>query len=171
MPANIRAQLIMSAGMVMLIVILCWTWRNDLIDERTQILKLKFSHERVLASMRGKKEKPRGERNISSQPQFRPQLLKPTVQQKLFPVMTMDEISRSLSQLDIWLTALSIDQEQVSIQGKSFSRSDIHTFMENLEQSAIFSKLTRLHIQPLQSIETESLQHFSFEFQAQDFIL
>ena len=164
-------QLILGVGMVLLTVILCWTWRNALVHERNHMHELKISHERVLSSMMDKKEKLQRMRDISDQHQARAQLLEPTVQQKLFPVMTLDEISRSLSPLDVWLTALSIDQQQVSIEGKSLSRTDIHKFVENLEQSAIFASLTRLHIQPLPSIETEGLQQFSFEFQAQEFIL
>ena len=92
-------------------------------------------------------------------------------QQKLFPVIALDEVSRGIDSLDIWLTALSVDQKEVVIEGKAFSREGIDTFVDNLEQSSVFESLIKMQIQPLPSADAENMHQFIFHFQAHDVII
>ena len=85
---------------------------------------------------------------------------------KYLPIHALDEISRSIDPLEVWLIGLSIDGQDVSIEGMSLSRKDVGQFITNLEASSIFSELIKMETQPQQS-NGRVIQQFSLQFTLQ----
>lgn len=168
MPENIHVQLVWGIGVILLTLILCWAWRDTLMSERDHLRQIKKSQEQTLATMMAKREEIG---NSLNRHPARASFLSEKWQQKLFPVIALDEVSRGIDSLDIWLTALSVDQKEVVIEGKAFSREGIDTFVDNLEQSSVFESLIKMQIQPLPSADAENMHQFIFHFQAHDVII
>jgi type IV pilus assembly protein PilN len=57
------------------------------------------------------------------------------------PVRLLDDISRSMDPLKIWLTTISAQGSQVDIDGKAITNSDIVEFINNLKNTKFFSDI------------------------------
>ncbi len=55
------------------------------------------------------------------------------------PVRLMDEISKALPDL-VWLTALDVSGNQISMKGKTLSPNAVATYLENLKKSPFFAE-------------------------------
>jgi type IV pilus assembly protein PilN len=55
------------------------------------------------------------------------------------PVRLMDEISKALPDL-VWLTALDVSSNQISMKGKTLSPNAVATYLENLKKSPFFAE-------------------------------
>jgi type IV pilus assembly protein PilN len=55
------------------------------------------------------------------------------------PVRLMDEISKALPDL-VWLTALDVSGNQVTMRGKTMSPNAVSTYLENLKKSPFFAE-------------------------------
>ncbi len=55
------------------------------------------------------------------------------------PVRLMDEISKALPDL-VWLTALDVAGNQISMTGKTLSPNAVATYLENLKKSPFFAE-------------------------------
>ncbi len=55
------------------------------------------------------------------------------------PVRLMDEISKALPDL-VWLTALDVAGNQISMKGKTLSPNSVATYLENLKKSPFFAE-------------------------------
>ncbi len=83
--------------------------------------------------------------------------------QHSLPIVVFDEISKSLEPLELWLVALTIEHNEVSIEGLALSRGDIAKFIRNLETSSIFGELIRMETDS-RHIHGEDIQQFTFQF-------
>lgn len=55
------------------------------------------------------------------------------------PVRLMDEISKALPDL-VWLTALDLAGDQITMRGKTLSPNAVATYLENLKKSPFFAE-------------------------------
>ena len=55
------------------------------------------------------------------------------------PVRLMDEISKALPDL-VWLTALDVANNQITMKGKTLSPNAVATYLENLKKSPFFAE-------------------------------
>ncbi|GJL64655.1 MAG: hypothetical protein NPIRA04_33090 [Nitrospirales bacterium] len=92
------------------------------------------------------------------------QLLVKNSNQRNFPIFILDEISRGLEPLGLWLLALSIEGDDVSIEGNALSHKAVGEFIQRLEESTMFGRLVRMETQPHTIHEDHVMQKFSLQF-------
>ena len=83
--------------------------------------------------------------------------------QPALPIVVFDEISKGLNPLGLWLEALTIERNEVSIQGFALTRRDVAKFIRNLETSSIFGALIRMETDS-RHVHGEDIQQFTVQF-------
>ena len=156
------AQVAIGAGVLCLVIMTCLFWGVALFQERDALLQEKFSKEQELTRViknnnKGQQLRAKQAMMISQTPYL------PGSGGKFLPVQVLDEISRSIDPLEVWLIGLSLDGPDVSIEGRALSRGDVTQFIRNLEEASIFGHLIRMETQP-QKNNGRVLQQFSFQF-------
>ncbi len=79
------------------------------------------------------------------------------------PVRLLDELSKSLDPLKIWLVSLSEKGGVVNLEGRAITNSDIVEFITNLKNTEFFGEV--LLIESRQSVE-KNIPIYSFKLRA-----
>ncbi len=161
-----RIQLIIGISMLGLSLIICLIWAIALIQERDMLLTEKITKNQellIMAESNLKKESLKKSQDV---------LLTQAYSRRVHdddssvPIMVLDEVSKSLEPLALWLMALSIERHDVSIEGFALSRRDIAKFIGNLEGSSMFGQLIRMESHS-HHINGEDVQRFTLQFTAE----
>jgi len=167
---GVHWQLILGIVLVLLSGTVCWSWGNSLLERRDLIRQEKNAQEQELATMianTGSGEMllnaPDQSRRLMAQAQF----LARTGEQQIFPIRILYEISRSAEPFGIWLSALSIEEDDVVIEGNALSHRDVGQFLQTLEESIMIGRLVRMETQPQTLHEDTIMQKFSLQFTTQ----
>lgn len=159
---TVNGQLGVGGAVLFLVLLGCWWWSTALLQERDDLVEQKNAKEQMLTTVGS------GSRNDEIEEKrrvlrARSQLLAGNHAEKFLSVRVLDEISRSLDPLGLWLVALSIDEREVSIEGRALTRSAVSQFVKALEETSIFGEVKRLELRP-QNMRAESLHQFVFIF-------
>ncbi len=165
--SKIRAQLVIGVGVMLLSATICWVWGVFLLQQRDDLQKEKNSIEHMLAAVVTNNQTDESFRERQGQLRAYVEFLTRNDEEKYFSVFALDEISKSLEPLGVWLIALSVDQQDVVIEGKALSRKDIGRFIENIEESEVFGKLVKMETQLHGIIRGEVIRKFSLQFTTQ----
>ncbi len=108
------------------------TRRSQLQDE---IAKARLEAERLRSIIEEVKEYEEKKASLES----KIQLINSLKTNQKGPVRLMDEISKALPDL-VWLTALDVSGNQISMKGKTLSPNAVATYLENLKKSPFFAE-------------------------------
>jgi len=161
------AQVGVAVGMVCLTLAGCWIWGSTLLQHRDDLIREKNSKEHeleVIVKENHEAEILKEQQNLLLESVHFPPRHRDD--KKILPIAILDEISKSLEPLELWLVALSINQQDVSIEGQALSRKDVRQFIGILEENSIFGQLSRMETQPQHS-RGKVIQQFSLQFTTQ----
>ena len=106
--------------------------RSNLQDE---IVKARLEADRLKSIIEEVKEYEEKKNSLES----KIQLINSLKTNQKGPVRLMDEISKALPDL-VWLTALDVAGNQISMKGKTLSPNAVATYLENLKKSPFFAE-------------------------------
>ncbi|GJL56558.1 MAG: hypothetical protein NPIRA02_36900 [Nitrospirales bacterium] len=164
-------QFMLGIVLVLLSGTVSWGWGNSLLEQRDMVRQEKHATEQKLALLVAnvedsaqlvEKQDPSG--RFTAYEQF---WGKAREQQHILPILILDELSRSLEPFGIWLIALSIEEDDVVLEGDALSHGDVGLFVQALEESSIFRQWVRMETQPHVNQHDNMMQKFSLQFTAQ----
>jgi len=167
---DLYRPLVLGILAVLLSGTVCWGWGSSLLERRDLMRQKKNFKEQMLSSMIANTQN--GEKLLEAQDRqgrlmAHAQFLAKNNKQRNLPILILDEISRSLESLDLWLLALSIEGNDVSIEGNALSHKAVGQFIQSLEESTMFGRLVRMETQPHTLHEDHVTQKFSLQFTTQ----
>ncbi|GJL63151.1 MAG: hypothetical protein NPIRA04_18050 [Nitrospirales bacterium] len=171
---GLHRSLVLGIVSVLLSGTVCWGWGSSLLEQRDLVRQEKRSKEQMLSSMiaNTQNDKKRLEaKGRQSRLMPHAQFLAKDSRRRNLPILILDEISQSLEPLDLWLLALSIEGDDVFIEGKALSHKAVGQFIQSLEESRMFGRLIRMETQPHILHEDHVMQKFSLQFTTQGLAL
>lgn len=137
--AELRSQLVLVVLVLVIMgIFFSYTW-FDLNKRLRGLQKAKVEATRELEDVKKKVETvlnfEENKKNLEEKNAIIEQLKK----KQGGPIRVLDEISKNLEPLKLWLTGLSLEGSRVNLEGKAISNSEIVEFISNLKKSPVFS--------------------------------
>ena len=111
-------------------------------------MKVRFVKEQKLADLKEKSQHLDLLENKHATLLARSRLVAERSDRKFAPVILMDEISRSVNPLNLWLHRVVVSGQDVEIEGRGLKSHDIRKFVDTLEQTALWKTLLAIETQP-----------------------
>ena len=160
-----RMQVHTAIGVAVFIVIvgMCWMWTLALNQELQVLLDEKVSKEQISTELKKKSQQIELIQDKHKTLVTRSHLMGQSFSKKFVPVTLMDVISRSLDPLNLWLRRVSVNGENVEIDGRGGQTEDILKFVDTLEQSPIWRNLLAVETKA-ESYQGFPMYHFTLRF-------
>ena len=147
----------------LVIIGMCWMWTLAFNQELQSLLDKKVVKEQKIAELKKKAQQIQLVQDQHQALLMRSELMEQRFSKKFLPVTFMDVISRSLDPLNLWLHRVSLNGEDVEIDGRGGQNEDIFKFVDSLEQSPIWQNLIAIETKP-ESFQGQSVYHFTLRF-------
>lgn len=137
--AELQYELILAALVIGLVLLACgYSWFH--LEGQLDLLQAEKSKDsKELAALKEKVKEVENYENNKKKLQERNGIIEQLRKNQGAPVHLLDQISRSMDTLKIWLTTLSAREGQINIDGKSITNSDIVEFINILKSSKFFT--------------------------------
>ena len=119
--------------------------------------------DQIVISLREKLRKIEELEKTREQLVVQSRFLEQPTEKKFVPVTFMDAVSRSLNPLNLWLLRISLNGQEVEIEGRGWRRQDIQEFSNELEQTLQWNTLLSLETQ-VEPDQSSRLYHFNLRF-------
>jgi type IV pilus assembly protein PilN len=139
--AELRSQLVLTGLLFVLILIICSYFWFDLNKKIRQLQDTKVRTTQELAELKEKVKEVENYEQNKKNLQEKNQIIEQLKKNQSGPVHLLDEISIGLEPLKVWLISLSVQGNQVDIDGKAITNSEIVEFINNLKASKYFSDI------------------------------
>ena len=137
--AELRSQLILIVlALVMMGIFFSYTW-FDLNKRLQQLQKTKIEATAKLDAVKKKVETVQNFEENKKILEEKNAIIEQLKKKQAGPIRVLDEISKNLEPLKLWLTGLSLEGNRVNLDGKAITNSEIVEFISNLKESPVFS--------------------------------
>jgi type IV pilus assembly protein PilN len=138
---DVRAQVLLGVGLVVITLAGCWWYAdsldNELVarqtekDEKTkQVAQLKEQVKQV-SDFEAKKKQLEDKNRIIDQLE----------KSRVGPVKVMDHVSQSLEPLKLWLVKVGVSGQSIDLEGRALSNDDVVEFVNNLRRTDYFTDI------------------------------
>jgi len=138
---EIQGELIMAGVLIGFVFAACiYYWY--LLDSR--ITRLQGDKTRATAELTSLKEKVKEVENYESNKKVleeKNRIIEQLKRNQGAPVHLLDEISRSMNPLKIWLSNIMVQDTKIDIDGKAVTNADIVEFINNMKNAKIFTDI------------------------------
>jgi type IV pilus assembly protein PilN len=138
---EIQYELILAGVLIGIVVVACtyfWYLMNSRID------RLKNEKTKANAELTVLKEKVKEVENYESNKKVleeKNKIIEQLKKNQGAPVHLLDELSKSMEPLKIWLTTVKEEGQQVEVDGKAVTNADIVQFINNLKNTKFFGDI------------------------------
>ena len=140
--AELRSQFVLTGLLFVFIIIICSYFWFDLNKNINRLQDTKVKTTKELAELKEKvKEVENYEENKKSLEE-KNRIIEQLKKNQSGPVHLLDEISVTIEPLKVWVINLSVQGNEVNIDGKAITNSDIVEFINNLKASKYFSNIS-----------------------------
>ncbi len=139
LPTGARLNNLLFIGGIAVGVVCCLLWGLERIHTKHQledeIAKARLEADRLKAVI----EEVKGYEDKKASLEAKISLINNLKTNQKGPVRLMDEVSKALPDL-VWLTALDLAGDQITMRGKTLSPNAVATYLENLKKSPFFAE-------------------------------
>jgi len=138
---EIQYELILAGVLIGIVVVACtyfWYLMNSRID------RLRNEKTKANAELTVLKEKVKEVENYESNKKVleeKNRIIEQLKKNQGAPVRLLDELSKSMEPLKIWLTTVKEEDSHVEVDGKAVTNADIVQFINNLKNTKFFSDI------------------------------
>jgi type IV pilus assembly protein PilN len=154
-PAFLIATVLGTIGICFVMAFLFFTYSSRLSDRKANFAK----NERTIAELKEKIKAVEDFEKRNKMFKERNDIIEQLSKNKSVPVKILDEIS-SIMPNGIWIQALSVTGDTISLDGYGFTNTDIVAYVDNLKASKIF---TEVYLQESRSTEIEKIPLYVFK--------
>jgi len=147
---NVEIELAVALGVFLLTVGACVVYSGTL-DDEIQAKELdKQTKEREVASLKEKVKKVDDFEAKKKLLMDRNRIIEELEKSRSGPVKTLDNVSRSLEPLRLWLVRLNVKGNSVELEGRALTNDDVVEFVNNLRRTDYFTNIRLLETRSAQ---------------------
>ncbi|MCP9454516.1 MAG: PilN domain-containing protein [Nitrospira sp.] len=139
---DIRAQILLSVGVVLIALAGCWWYATALEREIEALTEEKQNKEKQVAQLKEQVKQVQDFEQKKKLLEEKNRVIDQLEQTRGGPVKVLDYVSRSVDPLNIWLTRLGISTDTVELEGKALTNDDVVAFANNLKGTDYFTAIT-----------------------------
>lgn len=139
---DIRAQILLGVGVVLITLAGCWWYATALEREIEALTEEKQSKEKQVAQLKEQVKQVQDFEQKKKLLEEKNRVIDQLEQTRGGPVKVLDRVSRSAEPLRIWLTKLGISADTVELEGRALTNDDVVEFANNLKGTDYFTAIT-----------------------------
>lgn len=139
--AQIRHEIVLAGVLLGFVISGCLYFWFRLNTEINRLQDEKASINKELVVLKDKVKEVENYENNKKVLEEKNQVIKQLKKSQELPVRLLDQVSRGINPLKIWLTSLSAQGTNVDMDGKAMTNSDIVEFINNLKASKFFKDI------------------------------
>jgi type IV pilus assembly protein PilN len=135
---DVRAQVLLGVGLVIVTVAGCW-WYSDSLD--TEIAAKQAEKEdktKQVAQLKEQVKQVSDFEQRKKQLEDKNRIIDQLEKSRVGPVKVLDHVSQSLEPLKLWLVKVGVNGENIDLEGRALTNDDVVEFVNNLRRTDYF---------------------------------
>jgi len=139
---DVRAQVLLGAGVIVIVLAGCWWYSASLDSELEAQQEEKASREKQVAQLKEQVKQVQDFEQKKKLLEDKNRVIDQLEQSRLGPVKVLDHVSQSLEPLKVWLTRLGVSSDAVELEGRALTNDDVVEFVNNLRRTEYFTNIS-----------------------------
>jgi type IV pilus assembly protein PilN len=139
---DVRAQVLLGAGVIVIVLAGCWWYSASLDSELEAQQEEKASREKQVAQLKEQVKQVQDFEQRKKLLEDKNRVIDQLEQSRLGPVKVLDHVSQSLEPLKVWLTRLGVSSDAVELEGRALTNDDVVEFVNNLRRTEYFTNIS-----------------------------
>ena len=139
---DVRAQVLLGAGVIVIVLAGCWWYSVSLDSELEAQQEEKASREKQVAQLKEQVKQVQDFEQKKKLLEDKNRVIDQLEQSRLGPVKVLDHVSQSLEPLKVWLTRLGVSSDAVELEGRALTNDDVVEFVNNLRRTEYFTNIS-----------------------------
>ena len=157
---DVRAQLLLGVGLVVVTLAGCW-WYSDMLDtEIAEKQAEKAEKEKQVAQLKEQVKQVADFEEKKKQLEAKNRIIDQLEKSRMGPVKVMDHVSQSLDPLKIWLVRIGVNGQNIDVEGRALTNDDVVEFVNNLRRTDYF---TDINLQESRAATEKQISLFQFK--------
>jgi type IV pilus assembly protein PilN len=138
---DVRAQVLLGMGLVIVTVASCW-WYSDSLD--TEIAARQAEKEdktKQVAQLKEQVKQVADFEQRKKQLEDKNRIIDQLEKSRVGPMKVLDHVSQSLDPLKLWLVKIGVNGQNIDLEGRALTNDDVVEFVNNLRRTDYFTDL------------------------------
>jgi type IV pilus assembly protein PilN len=135
---DVRAQVLLGAGLLAITLSACWWYSASLDDEIVARQTEKADKEKQVALLKEQVKQVADFEQRKKQLEDKNRIIDLLEKSRIGPVKVMDHVSHSLEPLKVWLVRVGMTGQNIDLEGRALTNDDVVEFVNNLRRTDYF---------------------------------
>jgi type IV pilus assembly protein PilN len=138
---DVRAQVLLGVGLVIVTMAGCW-WYSDSLD--TEIAAKQAEKEdktKQVAQLKEQVKQVSDFEQRKKQLEDKNRIIDQLEKSRVGPVKVLDHVSQSLEPLKLWLVKVGVNGQNIDLEGRALTNDDVVEFVNNLRRTDYFTDI------------------------------
>ncbi len=138
---DVRAQLMLGVGVVVIVLAGCWWYSMALDDEIEALQEERQNKQGQIAKLKQQVKQVEDFEKKKKLLEDKNRIIEELERSRTGPVKVLDHVSQSIEPLKIWLTRLGVTSDMVELEGSALTNDDVVEFANNLRRTEYFTAI------------------------------
>jgi len=157
---DVRAQVLLGVGLLVITLSACWWYSASLDDEIVARQTEKADKEKQVAQLKEQVKQVADFEARKKQLEDKNRIIDQLEKSRVGPVKVMDHVSQSLEPLKIWLVRVGVTGQSIDLEGRALTNDDVVEFVNNLRRTDYF---TDINLQESRAAVESQVSLFQFK--------
>jgi type IV pilus assembly protein PilN len=158
--AELKVQIAAAGGVLVLILILCAYFWFVLDSKISRLQAEKADATKLLAELKEKVKEVEDFEANKKELEEKNAIIEQLKRNQAGPVHLLDEVSRAIEPLRVWLVTVAARDRVIDVEGKAVTNSDLVEFINNLKASRYFADIELVESR---QVEESNVPVYSFK--------
>jgi len=141
---DVRAQLLLGVGLVVITLAGCWWYSASLDDELAARQTEKADKTKQVAALNEQVKQVADFEQRKKHLEDKNRIIDQLEKSRIGPVKVLDHVSQSLEPLKVWLIRVAVNGQSIDLEGRALSNDDVVEFVNNLRRTDYFTNIDLL---------------------------
>ena len=138
---DVRAQALLGVGLVLITLAGCW-WYSAALDTELEAKRAeKQDKEKQVAQLQEQVKQVADFEQRKKVLEDKNRVIDQLEKSRVGPVKVLDHVSQSLEPLKLWLVRVSLNGQNIELEGRAMTNDDVVEFVNNLRRTDYFTNI------------------------------
>ncbi len=157
---DVRAQVLLGVGLVVVTLAGCWWYADALDTEIAERQAEKSDKQKQVALLKEQVKQVADFEARKKQLEDKNRIIDQLEKSRVGPVKVLDHVSQSLDPLKLWLVRVGVNGQDIDLEGRALTNDDVVEFVNNLRRTDYF---TNINLQESRAAIESQISIFQFK--------
>jgi type IV pilus assembly protein PilN len=138
---DVRAQVLLGVGLVVITLAGCWWYWDSLDNEIAARQTEKDEKTKQVAQLKEQVKQVSDFEQRKKQLEDKNRIIDQLEKSRVGPVKVLDHVSHSLEPLKLWLVRVGVNGQSIDLEGRALTNDDVVEFVNNLRRTDYFTDI------------------------------